>query len=203
MVKISDWRKEIWVHKHLIFYSLVFLAITLVLYSFAGKYVAKTVGVSAPDLILDNIPTLDLDFIFVYGIVVIVALLFIYPLFFRVKELHKVISHFSLLVMVRSAFITFTHLKIPLNALQFKIPYILSFLDFQNDLFFSGHTALPFLGFLLFKNKIRYLFLVTSIIMAVTVLFMHIHYTIDVLSAYFITYGTFKIGEWFFSKIND
>lgn len=203
MVNINDWKKEIWNHKHLIFYSLIFLAVTLILFSYTGSYVEKTQGVSAPDLILDYTPTLDLDAIFIYGILIIVALLFIYPLFFRVKELHKVISQFSLLVMVRSVFITFTHLQVPLNALKFDLPYLLSFLDFKNDLFFSGHTAIPFLGFLLFRDKkIKYFFLAASIFMGTTVLLMHVHYTIDVFSAFFITYGTFKIGEWFFSKVD-
>jgi hypothetical protein len=37
--------------------------------------------------------------------------------------------------------------------------------------------------------------LVSSIILAITVLLMHVHYSIDVLSAYFITYGVYKLSE--------
>ena len=44
--------------------------------------------------------------------------------------------------------------------------------------------------------------LALSILMGTVVLLMHVHYTIDVLSAFFITFGTFKIGEWFFSKVD-
>ncbi|MCX6706993.1 MAG: phosphatase PAP2-related protein, partial [Candidatus Woesearchaeota archaeon] len=164
---------------------------------------SKTPGVVAPDIILDHTPTFDLDIIFIYGFILIVALIFIYPLFFRIKELHRVISQFSLLVMVRAAFTTLTHLQIPSSALVFTVPRIISFITFQNDLFFSGHTAVAFLGFLLFKTqKIRYFFLAASIMMGVVVLLMHVHYTIDVLSAFFITYGTFKIGEHIFRRMN-
>jgi hypothetical protein len=203
MGKINEWKKEILNHKILIIISILFLIIAIMLDYIAGMYVAKISGVAAPDLILNNIPTVDLDFIYLYGGVLIIALLFLYPLFFRVKKLHIVISQFSLLVIVRGIFTCFTHLAIPTEALQFTVPKALFLLNFSNDLFFSGHTAFPFLGFLLFKgDKIRYVFLVLSILMGTVVLFMHVHYSIDVFSAFFITYGTFKIGEWFFNKIN-
>lgn len=202
-IKISSWKKEIWEHRHLILLSFGFLLISLLINYFSGMYVSNVPGVVAPDLILDHLPTIDLDFLFLYGSLLLLAIFFIYPLLFRVRDLHKVISQFSLIVFVRSIFMSFTHLALPLTSYTFSLPYIFSFFIFQNDLFFSGHTALPFLGFLLFKNKkIKYFFLASSIIMAATVLLMHVHYTIDVFSAYFITYGTFKIGERFFSKID-
>jgi len=55
-------------------------------------------------------------------------------------------------------------------------------LNFSNDLFFSGHTAVPFLGYLLFKEeKIRYVFLALSIMMGGVVLLMH--FTIRLMSS--------------------
>jgi len=203
MGKLNDWKKEVWAHRRLIVVSLLFLLIALFFDIVAGAYVTKKGGVVASDLILDSIPTFDLDFLFVWGGVLIVAVLFLYPLLFRVKDFHKVISQLSLLLMVRAAFTCFTHLSVPSDALLFEVPSLISLFTFQNDLFFSGHTALAFLGFLLFKDKkIKYFFLISSIFMGVVVLFMHVHYSIDVFSAFFITYGTFKIGEWFFDKIN-
>ncbi|MBU0930279.1 MAG: hypothetical protein KJ623_04380 [Nanoarchaeota archaeon] len=203
MGKLHEWKQEIWHHKHLILVSLLFLIVSIVLDYYAGVYVTKTSGVVAPDLILDHIPTLDLDFIFIYGYMLVIALIFLYPLIFKVKELHKVIGQFSLLIMIRSAFTCFTHLSVPSSALTFNVPWVISTISFKNDLFFSGHTAVAFLGFLLFrKEKIGYFFLVSSLVLGIVVLFMHVHYSIDVLSAFFITYGSFNIGKWFFNKIN-
>jgi hypothetical protein len=108
----------------------------------------------------------------------------------------------SLFIIVRSGFMLFTHLGVPYDAVKFTSPGILQLFDFTNDLFFSGHTGLPFLGFLIFKQhkRIRYFMLISSIILGITVLLMHIHYSIDVFSAFFITFGVYTIGNWFFKK---
>lgn len=196
------WHKEIWNHKHLIMLSLVFLVCAVILDYIASLYVTDAQVVPVADIILDNIPTFNLVFFYVYGALIIMGLLFLYPLIFKAEKLHVVISQFSLLIMVRGFFITLTHLALPLGALQFNVPKFLFLINYSNDLFFSGHTAMPFLGFLLFKgDKIRYLFLALSIFMACVVLLMHVHYSIDVFSAFFITYGTFKIGEKIFKKM--
>tara|TARA_Y100000310_G_scaffold153366_1_gene152779 strand:- start:178 stop:414 length:237 start_codon:yes stop_codon:yes gene_type:complete len=57
-------------------------------------------------------------------------------------------------------------------------------------MFFSAHTAMPFLGFLIFRKiKIRIVFLIITITLAVGVLFCGFHYSVDVVSACFITYA--------------
>jgi len=199
----KSWIKEIKDNKYLIFLSLVLLAIALAIDYITGIYVQGIQGVVAQDFILDHLPTIDLHLIYIYGIVVIVAFLLFCPLFFTFNEFHEVIRQFSLLMAIRGIFTIFTHLTLPTGAIALDVPQALFFLDFKNDFFFSGHTAVPFLGFLLFKkDKIRYFFLASSIIMAMVVLLMHVHYTIDVLSAFFITYGSYKIGVRFFDKIN-
>lgn len=201
--KVAQWWNNLLKHKKLIVLSLVLLAVAAFLEYLSGLYVARTPGANVPDLILDNVPTFNFGIFFVYGGAVSVALLLLYPLVFKIKEFHKVISQFSLLVLVRSLSITLTHLNPPMDALKFHVPWWFAYFTFQNDMFFSGHTAIPFLGFLLFKNsKIRYLFLALSIFMGATVLLIHVHYSIDVFAAFFITYGTFKMGEWIFNKVN-
>lgn len=205
MTKIFQWSKEIWKHKYLLLLSLLFLIISIFLDILAGNYADKRASVAVSDLILDSIPTLNLSFIFSYGIILILLVGLFYTLFFKVKELHIVLSQFSLLLMIRSFFVTLTHLKRPaeavVNAYLSHIPRIFTF---ENDMFFSGHVAISFLGFLLFrKEKIGVFFLIMTFVMAVTVLLMHVHYSIDVFAAIFITYGSYKIGEWFFEKINN
>jgi len=201
--KFHAWRKEVWEHKHLILLSLVFLAIAAVLQYLAGTYTARIETAPVPDLILDHINPINLGLIFGYGFMLVIIFLFGYPLFYKVKELHIVVSQFCLLVVLREFFVCLTHLQVPAGAILVKFPGVVSLISFQNDLFFSGHTAVPFLGYLLFrKAKIGIFFLIASIVMAVTVLLMHAHYSIDVFSAFFITYGSYKIGEWLFKRVD-
>ena len=74
---------------------------------------------------------------------------------------------------------------------------------FRNDLFFSGHTAFPFLAFLIFRDSwIRWVFLAGSLVQGTTVLLMHVHYSIDVVAAFFIAYGSYSICRKIFHPLN-
>ncbi len=73
---------------------------------------------------------------------------------------------------------------------------------FGSDLFFSAHAGLPFLMALIFwqNKKLRYIFIALSLIFGAVVLLGHYHYTIDVLSAFFITFGIYRIAINLFKK---
>src|SRR5207249_132495 len=65
----------------------------------------------------------------------------------------------------------------------------------HNDLFFSLHTALPFLGFLAFRTRaVRWSCLAFSILLGATVLLGRNHYSVDVAAAYLITYAVFRLA---------
>lgn len=196
LVHKINWKKLVFA-----FFLLVF---ALILYNLSGDYVTDTAKtVVAPDLILDNIGPYNLNFIFVWLIIAVISFYFIYPLIAKPKEMPYVINMFSMFIIIRSFFVIFTHLGVPYDATVTQFPSILQFLNFSNDLFFSGHTGLPFLGFLIFRKHHRglsYFMLASSIVLAITVLLMHVHYSIDVFSAYFITYGIYKIGNLFLKE---
>lgn len=196
--KLRDWKDELLRHKKLIMISVLFVLIAFTLNFFAGMYVDKKVSTPVSDLILDHLPSIDLTPLFVYGYVIIFVIMFLYPLIFKVNELHEVITQFSLLLAIRSFFLILTHLQHPISAIDINdVPFWFSAISFKNDLFFSGHTAFAFLGFLLFRKHklIRYFFLAMTFILGATVLLMHVHYSIDVFAAVFITYGSYKIGK--------
>lgn len=202
--KVKSWGREIWSHKSLITLSILFLIISILLDIIASTYADKKASVPVADLLLDNIPTINLSFIFSYGIILLIIVLFLYPLFFKVRELHIVLGQFSFLLLIRSFFVTLTHLRRPteaiVNAYLSGVPKAFTF---ENDMFFSGHVAIAFLGYLLYRHeKIGIFFLIMTPVMMLTVLFMHVHYSIDVFAAIFITYATYKLGQKFFRKIN-
>ncbi len=190
------WTRELLECRRLILLSLVFMGTAMSLDYYSGLYVSSTTSVGVPDLILDYLPPVDLGFLFIYGYIALVVGMFAYPLFLRVRMLHVVAIQFSLLLTLRSLFMVFTHLKTPPGSVPVSFPWFFGKLYFENDMFFSGHTALPFLGFYLFRHSaIRYVFLVGAIMMGMVVLVMHLHYSIDVFAAFFMTYCSYRMGN--------
>lgn len=181
--------------------ALLYLIIGLVINYFAGVYATEKASNAVTDLILDNIPVFDVDFIFVYGAIALwvgVTLMLIARPHFTPFTLKCV----SIFILIRSVFVSLTHLGPFPEQIAIEPLSLLSKITFGGDLFFSGHTGLPFLLALIFwENKLlRYIFLASSVLFAVVVLMGHLHYSIDVFAAYFITYTIFHIGERLFKK---
>lgn len=204
--RAKEWKSEIIKHKNKIILALFFVILASILYYFAGSYTTTDAKVSeVRDLILDHTPAINstiLIFIYVWVFTLLTTFLYIYPLIFNPKKIHYFLGLISLWTFIRAIFIILTHLKTPADAIIINFPWLIRSFYFQNDLFFSGHTGLPFLGYLIFRKEnksLSYIFLAASIIMGITVILLHQHYSIDVLAAFFITYGVYKIGERIFS----
>ena len=187
------------------FGGLILLVASLVTQYFVSGYVNNVPGASVPDLILSNTKVYDVGGIFVWGSVALffVALLIVLKHFNYVPFVMKSVALFTL---IRSFFVSLTHI----SAFPTHVIISSSFFNREafngiftgNDLFFSGHTGLPFLLALIFweHKTLRIIFLGFSIIFAIVVLLGHIHYSIDVLSAYFITYTIFDICKFLFKR---
>jgi hypothetical protein len=183
-----------------LFFSFVIFAAAIIANFYAGTYATKIASNSVTDIILSNIRAYDLDGLFVYGSFVFsIFILFIFAI--KPQQIPFVIKSISLFIIIRAIFITLTHIG-PFPSQIAISSDILSKLTFGADLFFSGHTGLPFLLALIFwKDKIiRYISIFFSLSFAVIVLLSHMHYTIDVLSAFFITYGIYHIALFIFHK---
>jgi hypothetical protein len=202
--RFRRWKKDITANWKKILLAFLFLAVSLLSTFYTSHYVDRVNTVAVPDIILDSIPVVDLSVVFVWGAALVIIFFIAYPLFFRPKRFHYALGMLSLFYLTRSLFIVLTHLKAPTGAVVVETSSFFQRLIFSNDLFFSGHTGLPFLGFLVFKgSKVRYFMLASSIILAITVLLMHIHYSIDVASAFFITYGIYTLGGYLFGDNGD
>ena len=183
-----------------IYISLVLFALGLIMNYFAGTYAVKKESDSVTDIILSNTRTYDVDDLFVVGTFAMVALI-AFLAFRKLNAFPFIVESIALFVMVRSVFITLTHIG-PFPTRIAIDSDVLSRVSFGGDLFFSGHTGLPFLMALIFWNVplLRYTFIFISAFFAVIVLLGHLHYSIDVLSAYFITYSIYHIAETFFQE---
>jgi hypothetical protein len=181
--------------------SFVFLGISIVVNYFAAEYVAERASNSVTDIVLSNIRVFDVDTPFVYGalfLIVITTLICLY----EPKKTPFIVKTISLFILTRAFFITLTHIgPFPTHAF-INHEGIVGLFTKGSDLFFSGHTGMPYLMALIFwQHKIfRSFFLVLAGFFGAIVLMGHLHYSIDVASAFFITYTIFHIAEVLFKK---
>lgn len=180
--------------------SIGFLILSLLVNFYAGTYATISASNSVTDLILDHIPVFNVGGIFVYGSIILCSCI-LFVLLANPKRIPFTLKTISLFVVVRSLFVTLTHIAPFPNQIVLKSSLIAHF-SFGADLFFSGHTGIPFLIALIFWNNkmLRYTFLGASIFFGVIVLMGHLHYSIDVFSAFFITYGVYHMALYLFKK---
>jgi hypothetical protein len=72
------------------------------------------------------------------------------------------------------------------------------------DMFFSGHTASTFLLWLYCRpfKTISTVALVAHILVVTTVFLSHLHYSIDVIGAWAVTFSVFTLAQKFFDRVN-
>ena len=183
--------------------GILFVIFSLVINFYAGTYATKSISDPVNDIILSNFPAYNVEDIFIYG-----------PLFlwgFAIiitaadpKKFPFLLKSIALFIVVRSVFITLTHIgPFPDRvALDISPAGWLNRFTFGGDLFFSAHTGLPFLlGLAYWDHKLlRTIFIIASVFFGIIVLLGHLHYSIDVLSAFFITYTIYHISEILFKK---
>lgn len=173
---------------------------------FACIYNDSQSYISVGDLILDYIPTINMHIFFTWGMYFLTVFIICYALFVKPETVPFALKTYAVLIFLRCGFILLTNIGAPVDS--FYAGAIVGkdfFTDFvfRNDLFFSGHTAYPFLGYLIYrKTNVAWILFLGTILMAITVLFMHVHYSIDVFAAFFITYGVYKFSSWLFDPLN-
>jgi len=203
MRKIIEKHSLHWSNKYFAYSTIIGLVLfiaSLYLNNAASDYAWRSASSAVNDIILDNIPIINVNFIvttgaFTFFIFSALAGL-IHP-----KKLPFLLKTAALFIVIRSAFVMLTHLG-PLSHSYIDGTKYFSSYNVGTDYFFSGHTGLPFLVSLVFWDHrwIRYTALAASAVFGVSVLLGHLHYSIDVFAAFFITYTIFIIAQKIFPK---
>lgn len=204
MKKIASKYKYYWKRhgfRYAVFSGLVFLAASLMINHFSSLYANLRASNYVNDILLDNLPVMDVDGLLNYG-VGLFFLFVIYCVIVEPKRAPFALKGIALFYLIRSAFITLTHLGPYPTSTPIDPSNLLSSLISGNDFFFSAHTGVPFLIALIFwdQKSIRYIAMVASIAFGTAVLLGHLHYSIDVFAAFFITYTIFHIAMKIFPK---
>lgn len=198
-----------WSHQNKIslYLGILLLILSLVVQIGAGRYSSRS-AISANfvgDLFLDNLPIINLDFVIVFCALIFWVAAFVF-LAFKPRHLLFGLKAIALFVIFRAFFVSLTHIGIYPKQITIgtdDVGYTLyKLFTFQGNYFFSGHTGFPFLMALIFwRDKFwKRLFILAAFFFAASVLLAHVHYSIDVFAAPFITYGIFKITQRFFPR---
>lgn len=196
LFKIKHYKKSILV-------SLILLILAAVLTLISIGYADMAKGNSVGDLFLDNLPKLDLFWFRTLG-TALIALLVIVIGFLKPKHLPSLLKTVTLMYIIRAFFLPLTHLKFYPEKILIPASYpLFGQIPFSgNDLFFSGHVALPLVAALIFweDKKLRYIFIFFSVISGLASLLAKTHYSIDIFVVPFMVYSIFKISEKIFKK---
>ncbi len=169
------------------------------------EYSTRPTSIYVGDLLLDNLPAVNLNFLIIEVALFSIVAGVIYVFFMRPRYALFTLKAIALFIIIRALFISLTHIGIhPSNIYPGDgfFDQIYTYLNFQTGFFFSGHTGLPFLMALIFwrQFRARIIFLSLSLIFGISVLLSHIHYSIDVLAAPFMAYGIYNIAKYLFPR---
>jgi len=180
--------------------GIAFLSASTIAIFAAVSYATVHASNPVTDLVLSRVGPFNVRFLFVYGTFAAFAVSACL-LVSRPNRLPFALKAVALFLLVRAVFVTLTHVgPSPIDPQQ-PAPFLNS-IFFGSDLFFSGHTGLPFLAALAFWHiaQWRALYLALTVFFGAVVLLGHYHYSIDVLAALFITHGVFGMACWLFGR---
>lgn len=178
----------------------ILLIVLLAVFPFFFAYIEQRQGVQLRDPLLDNIPAVDVSlatFIVIWSMT-----LFLWTRFLRAPSVFLVtLCSIVLLFISRLISISLVPLDPPAGLIPLKDPIVSLFYGgtdvfITKDLFYSGHTSTQFLFFLcLPKRRDKLIALAASCAVGLLVLVQHVHYTIDVISAFILTWPIYMLGK--------
>ena len=180
--------------------GIAFLAASTIAIFAAVSYATVHASNHVTDFVLSRVGPFNVRFLFVYG--TFAAFVFTASLLVtRPNRLPFALKAMALFLLVRAVFVALTHVAPSPIDPQKPAPFLNS-IFYGSDLFFSGHTGLPFLAALAFWHIVqwRVFYLALTAFFGAVVLLGHYHYSIDVLAALFITYGVFQMSCWLFGR---
>ncbi|GAB4287640.1 MAG: hypothetical protein Kow0098_04490 [Ignavibacteriaceae bacterium] len=176
--------------------TLILLIATLILLSGFLIFTENRDGTRLADPLLSLFDPYDLTwliFILIYASILIA----VFSLINHPARLVFTIQLYILMALIRMIAMYLMPLEPPEKMIILKDPLIENIgtgIILTKDLFFSGHTATLFILFLTATNRyLKTFFLLLTVIVAVSVLIQHVHYTIDVVAAIFFTLSCYHL----------
>ncbi len=195
-----DIKERFWLY----LFSMVILISGLYVAELAGAFVEKfTYQCPLNDTIHNMLPLVNANILASLFPVIFSIIVFTYFIFFARKDLPYIIFLVGVYNFVRAFFLSLTQLPPPYPRID-DYPYFHfpGWYFGTRDLFPSGHTGFPFLIFLAIKDNkfFKWLALFFTLSIALGLLLMRVHYSLDVFGAIFIVYALYAFCEKYIYK---
>jgi hypothetical protein len=180
------------------------IALNMASQSYLHNYLSE--GKTLPmlsDLILDNLPVVDVSLI--YDIISLIPIILAIVYIFHKKDYNR-IPFFLLMIgifyIVRGIFIVLTPFGNP-PMFNGSDPLFHGFANYELGVYPSGHAGNVFLLMLLVKDRGYKWIIGTCLVIVICALFLaHGHYSIDILSGIFFAYAIRAYGEKHFAMFD-
>lgn len=180
------------------------LAAILIIFPLFLQFVENRPGVVFADPLLTLFNPIDLTWL-TFGLIYLSIFIALFSLANKPERLLFGFQCYGLIVLFRLIVMYLLPLEPPAELIPLNDPFVQLLGTGEiltKDLFFSGHTATLFLLFLIMEKRLFKIILLTStIIVGITVLLQHVHYTVDVAVAPFFTYTSYKIIDGLKNKL--
>jgi hypothetical protein len=181
---------------HLVVTIAGLVAVLAVLTRFLDR-VEERPGVVLPDTLLALLPPRDVTSL-IFGLIYVGLLHGVATLLTEPRRLVVTLQAYAMMMLLRMAAMWVTPLEAPPGMIPLEDPLVRLFGSgklLTKDLFFSGHTSTLFLLALAVPGwRSRAFLLLCMAAVAGSVLWQHVHYTIDVLAAPFFAYASYRIA---------
>jgi hypothetical protein len=178
-----------------------FLLAAYVFYMNLGWYADQRMMPPSSDWLLDQLPTVNLVPILSWGWLALHVWALGYVLLYEPRRVPFLLFLLGVYLTIRTLYVFLSPIGAPVDILDMReldmlFSQVAGEYTFQNEFVFSGHAAVPFLFYLFFRDaRPRAIALSGSIVMAASVLLTKNHYTVDVLSAYWIGYAIYVFSD--------
>ena len=185
--------------------TIILLAVLMISFSQFLQFIEKRNGAVLPDPLLNIFSPIDLTWL-TFSLIYLSIIVFLISIIKEPDKLLIALQAYGLMVIFRTIAMYLVPLEPPETMLLLNDPFVQLFGKGEiltKDLFFSGHTATLFLLFLLTEKKtLKFIFLISTFIVGISVLLQHVHYSIDVFVAPFVAYGSYRIIKIYREKIS-
>jgi len=168
----------------------------IIVFSHFLHFVEQREGVVLHDPLLNAFNPIDLTWL-TFVLIYLSLIIFVVTTFNKPDKLLIAFQAYGLMLIFRTIAMYLTPFEAPERILLLNDPFVQFFAKgdiLTKDLFFSGHTGTLFLVSLLAENKtLKTIFLILTLLVGTAVLVQHVHYSIDVFVAPFVSYGAYRI----------